>query len=260
MTNPANECIGYAVSHGTGWRADSLGDLGSFSPKWNHMRDAYPAAIKRHNLQDAWQAAPVSFESPNSVAEFVKKGWPTRSIFNYALALHGSSFNGKSAPLPAEAKFREELDRFLGRLGYRLVLRELAHPAQATAGAPLEVAMHWQNVGSAPCYRPYRLAYRLTGTDGPHRIAVGTATVHRWLPGSIELFTPDFPENVPDLPPGEIHEVTDAVKLPTDLPPGEYKLAIGIVGETTETPVVRLAIEGRDPDGWYPLSTLKVVR
>ncbi len=36
------ECTTYATQHGTGWRADSMGDLGSFSPTWNHMHNAYP--------------------------------------------------------------------------------------------------------------------------------------------------------------------------------------------------------------------------
>ena len=30
--------------------------------------------------------------------------------------------------------------------------------------------MKWQNTGSAPCYRPYRLAYRLQRQDGPAEI------------------------------------------------------------------------------------------
>ena len=260
MPNPANACISYATSHGAGWRADSLGDLGSFSPKWNHMRDAYPAAIKSNKLQDVWKAAPVSFEAPRNVSEFVEKGWPVRSIFYYALALHGSSFNGKSAPLPNDGKFREELERFLRQLGYRFVLKEFTHPAEATAGQSLNLSMQWQNVGSAPCYRPYRVAYRLTGPDGTHRVVVGTATVNSWLPGSTELFTAAFPENVPDLPPGELHTVTDGITLPADLLPGDSKLAIGVVEEKSETPVVRLAITDRDQDGWYPLSTLKIVR
>ena len=260
MPNPANPCIAYAVAHGAGWRADSLGDMGSFSPTWNHMRDIYPAAIKRNKLQDVWKTASVSFEAPRNVSEFVEKGWPVRSIFNYALALHGSSFNGKSAPLPEDPKFRAELDRFLSRLGYRFVLKEFTHPAQASAGGPLKLSMQWQNVGSAPCYRPYRVAYRLTGSDGSQRVIVGTTTVNSWLPGSIELFTADFPDDVPDLPPGDIHAVTDSLELPTDLAPGDYTLAIGVVGEESETPVVRLAIKGRTQDGWYPLGTIAIAR
>ena len=140
------------------------------------------------------------------------------------------------------------------------MLKEFTHPAQASAGGPLKLSMQWQNVGSAPCYRPYRVAYRLTGSDGSQRVIVGTTTVNSWLPGSIELFTADFPDDVPDLPPGDIHAVTDSLELPTDLAPGDYTLAIGVVGEESETPVVRLAIKGRTQDGWYPLGTIAIAR
>ena len=81
-----------------------------------------------------------------------------------------------------------------------------------------------------------------------------------WLPGSIELFTTDFPETVPDLPLGETHEVHDSITLPADLAAGDYTLAIGIVGEKNEKPVVRLAIKGRTQDGWYPLGTIEIAR
>jgi hypothetical protein len=39
---------------------------------------------------------------------------------------------------------------------------------------------------------------------------------------------------------------------------GEYDLAIGIVGENSKEPLVRLAIKGRTADGWYPLSKLTI--
>ena len=40
--------------------------------------------------------------------------------------------------------------------------KELKHPAQVQAGGKLELSMKWQNVGSAPCYRPYRVAFAWT--------------------------------------------------------------------------------------------------
>ena len=52
--------------------------------------------------------------------------------------------------------------------------------------------MKWQNVGSAPCYRPYRVAYRLTSPGGQQQVFVSNITVNKWLPGSIELFTEEF--------------------------------------------------------------------
>jgi hypothetical protein len=44
-------------------------------------------------------------------------GWSIIYIFNYALALHGSHINNKSAPLPKGELVRPELERFLRRQG-----------------------------------------------------------------------------------------------------------------------------------------------
>lgn len=254
------ECTAYAVQHGTGWRADSMGDLGSFSPTWNHMHNAYPTLIREGKAQDAWKNGPIAYEPPAAISEFVEKGWPLRWIFNYALACHGSLFSGKSGRLPDHEHFREELERFLKRLGYRLVLRELQHPAQVKSGEKLKVGMKWQNVGSAPCYRPYRVAFRLTQAGGQQNAFVSNITVDKWLPGSIELFTEEFFNEPKDLPPGEVAEVRDAITLPNDLAPGEYILSIAVVGEKDEQPLVRLGIKGRAEDGWYPMSKVEVVR
>ncbi len=188
------------------------------------------------------------------------EGWSLRFIFNYALALHGSCINNKSAPLPPGDDVREEVERFLRRLGYRLVLTELKHPARARPGDTLRLAMKWQNLGSAPCYKPYRLAYRLSSAAGNERVFVGEVTVDRWLPGEIELFTEGFFEQPADLPPGPVYEVGDVVRLPDDLPPGAYVLSIAVVGVDTAQPVVQLGIKGRDQAGWYPISKLEVAR
>jgi hypothetical protein len=190
--------------------------------------------------------------------KWVDSGWSLRYIFNYALALHGSQINNKSAPLPAGDQVQVELRRFLQRLGYRLVLRQLKHPARVSAGDQLSIEMSWQNVGSAPCYRPYRVAYRLSNDQGTQQTFVSSVTVERWLPGSVTLFTRDFLREPPDLPPGEIVPVTDQIELPADLPAGNYRLAVGIVDELTRQPIVQLGIAGRTSDGWYPLSKVTV--
>ena len=249
------ECTAYATSHGAGWRADSMGDLGSFSPKWSHMRNAYPDWIRSTQVQDVWKSAPIAYEPPMEVSEFVEKGWPLRWIFNYALACHGSLFSGKSGKLPDDPNFRQETERFLKRLGYRLVLKELRHPAQVSG--TLDIATKWQNIGSAPCYRPYRLAYRLSNELGVSYVLGGATTVNRWQPGSIELFTEAFFKEVPDLPPGLVYDVCEKLALPVALPAGNYTLSVAVVDDVS-IPVVRLAIKGRGADGWYPLSKVEV--
>ena len=254
------ECLSYATGRGAGWRADCLGDMGGFSKTWCHMRKGYPQYIQDAGIGNVWKTAPVAWESCWEMRRWVKEKWPLRFIFNYALALHGSYLNNKSAPLPQGEDVRQEIERFLRRLGYRLVLRELKHPAVARPGEPFLLTMKWQNIGSAPCYRPYRVAYRLTHDGGYAKTLVGAVTVEKWMPGSVELFTTEFFKEPADLPPGEIAEVVDHVVLPADTPAGVLRLSIGVVAEDSLLPVLRLGITGRSDDGWYPLSELKVSR
>ncbi len=252
------ECLTYAAERGAGWRADCVGDMGGFSKTWCHMCDAYPKLIPEAGVGETWRTAPVAWESCWDMRRWVQDGWSLRYIFNYALALHGSYLNNKSAPLPEGENVRPEIERFLRQLGYRLVLREFSHPERAKAGEPLELAMKWQNVGSAPCYKPYRVAYRLTDPNGYAKTLVANVTVNKWMPGSVETFTEEFMKNPPELPPGPVVEVIDRVTLPQDMFSGTYRLDIAIVGEQTREPVVRLGIKGRAEDGWYPLSTIQV--
>lgn len=249
----------YAAEHGTGWRADCLGDMG-WSPKsWSHMRISYPKMLPEADALNAWKTSPVAWETCWDMRKWVDEGWSLRFIFNYALALHGSYLNNKSAPLPDGEQVRAELERFLRRLGYRLVLKELRHPSQAKAGETLELAMEWQNVGSAPCYRPYRLAYRLSDPNSFHQVLVSNVTVNKWLPGSIELFTREFFQQPAELPPGEVVEVQDEVTLPGDIRPGRYVVSVAAVGEKDQKPVLRFGIKGRADDGWYPISKIQIV-
>ena len=250
------ECLTYAARHGTGWRADCLGDMGGFSKSWYHMRDAYPRLVQDAGIGEAWKTAPVAWETCWDMRHWVKEDWSLRFILNYALALHGSYINNKSAPLPPNEATRPEIERFLRRLGYRFVIKEMRHPKQAAAGTSLTIETKWQNVGSAPCYRPYRVAYKLSNGQGYSKVLPGTDTVNKWMPGSVALFTKEFFQQVPDLPPGEVVPVTDKLALPEDMPKGEYDLALGIVEENSREPVVRLAIKGRTADGWYPLGKL----
>ncbi|OHB65834.1 MAG: hypothetical protein A2Y76_07855, partial [Planctomycetes bacterium RBG_13_60_9] len=125
------ECLTRAAEHGAGWRADCLGDMGGFSKTWSHMRNAYPQEVQGARVEDAWKTGPVAWETCWDMRRWVKEGWPLRFIFNYALALHGSCINNKSAPLPEGPNVRPEIERFLRRLGYRFVLKELTHPRQA---------------------------------------------------------------------------------------------------------------------------------
>jgi hypothetical protein len=88
----------------------------------------------------------------------------------------------------------------------------------------------------------YRIEYRLRGLrlvgEQHTEVLLTDADIPSWLPGDA-LYD-------------------DRVFLPQNLPEGEYELQLGIVDRQTREPRVRLAIEGRNDDGWYPMGTITV--
>ncbi|MCD6443467.1 DUF4832 domain-containing protein [Candidatus Bathyarchaeota archaeon] len=231
------EGMRYAIRKGCGWRADCLGDLGGFSKSWNHMEHFYPQQVRKTGAEEAWKKAPVAFESCWDMRKWKQEGWDIHYIFEYALKYHVSYFNNKSAPIPEGT--RHEIEYFLRRIGYRLVLRELEHDKAVLPGSPLLIHTVWENVGVAPPYRDYLIAFRLKNPESGEKFTLTSqASVKGWLPGKTE--------------------VTTWLKLPESLQPGLYELAVAIVDPATETPAIRLAIAGRAKDGWYPLSQIKV--
>ena len=125
------------------------------------MEYFYRQQIEKCGAEEVWKAAPVAFESCWDMRKWKEEGWDIRFIFDYALELHTSFVNNKSAPIPEGT--RDEIERFLRKLGYRLVLRRLAHNKSISAGEALEVSMLWENVGVAPPYRnDLLLAFRVS--------------------------------------------------------------------------------------------------
>lgn len=220
-----------------GWRADCLGDLGGFSKTWNHMEDFYLQQLAKTGAAAAWKTGPVAFESCWDMRKWKEAGWDVRFIFDYALRCHASYVNNKSAPIPDGT--RPEIERLLRRLGYRLVLRGVEHPASARPGGKTAVTLNWENVGVAPPYRDARVAIRLRPrVGGPASVVVTETSVRGWLPGR--------------------HHTELTFEVPAGLGAGRHELAIGVVDPHSQQPVVRLAIVGRDPAGWYPVSQLEI--
>ncbi|MBS7610748.1 DUF4832 domain-containing protein [Candidatus Bathyarchaeota archaeon] len=227
----------YAIRKGCGWRADCLGDMGGFSKNWNHMEHFYPQQISRTGAGEAWKTMPVAFESCWDMKRWRQEGWDIRYIFDYALKYHVSYFNNKSTSIPENT--RHEVEYFLRRIGYRLVLRKLEHDKVATLGSLLLIRMMWENVGVAPPYKDNLLAFRLKNLESKDvKIFISQTSIKGWTPGKIE--------------------VTTWLRLPEDLKPGLYELAIAIVDPDVKIPAVRLAIAGHSEDGWYPLSQVEV--
>ncbi len=218
-----------------GWRVDCLGDMGGFSKSWCHMLDAYPEEIINFGMENAWKKAPVSFEVCWVMQHWKDQGWDSDYIIDQSLKWHISSFNAKSSAVPAD--WWPQVNRWLKRMGYRLVLRKFTYPSLAYPGGKLAFTSWWENKGVAPCYRFFPLALRVQNPTHVE-ILVTRADVRSWLPGD-SLYD-------------------DTVFLPANLAPGEYDLSLALLDPRTRKPKVKFAIVGTQADGWFSLGKIKV--
>jgi len=219
-----------------GWRVDCLGDMGGFgNPQWSHMQDYYPQGIINFGMQDAWKKAPVTFEVCWVMQHWKDMGWDIDYIIDQSLKWHISSFNAKSSPVPDE--WWPQVNRWLKKMGYRLVLRKFTYPDVVNPNGRLPFTTWWENKGVAPCYKKFPLALRLKSTKKAVTL-ITDADITTWLPGD------------------NLHDGT--VFIPLDIPSGEYELQIAILDRFKYKPKVKLAISGREPDGWYTLGKIKI--
>jgi hypothetical protein len=216
------EFVEYAVRQGAGWRYNG----------WGAKIGRYAEKLRLAHAEDAWKRGPVALE-PVGADGWAKEDHAT--AFKAALALHVSCAHGYMVPIPDEKV--PLLNDFLRRCGYRFVLRELRAPRRVVRGGNLPVQMAFENIGVAPPYRAYVLAVRLT-SGGKSFVLNTDAKLTSWLPGK--------------------HGLEARLSLPVDIPAGNYELAVGILAPHNRTPAVKLAIEGRGDDGWYPLSHVEV--
>ena len=224
-----------AKSNKVGYRADCLGDMGGFSENWSHMYVAYPESITEHGLTDAWKTGPVSFEVCWVVQHWLNKGWDIDYIIDQSLKWHISSFNAKSSPIPEQ--WQPNVERWLKKMGYRFAIRRVMYSEQVHAGGTLHIKSWWENLGVAPIYYRYPLAFRLKG-DRNSYILKAKSDITKWLPGDI-IFTEDL-------------------ALPQNAAEGNYMLQTAIIGRFDDNPAIKLANSERDSDGWYDVGTVAV--
>jgi hypothetical protein len=225
-----------------GWRHDCFGDLSADGQgvvpdglAWNSMYEDIPKGIHSCRIADTWKTAPVVFETCWTVGYWEQKGWDIDWILAQGLKWHASVFMPKSSFIPD--RFRERIDAFDRRLGYRHVLRQLTLPLEAKPGVRIAFWLWLENVGVAPLYRDYALALRFRQgrsiTVAP--LALDLRTV---LPGDAML--------------------DGTLTFPRALRRGEVEVQIGIIDRRTLAPVAELAIEPRGADRWHPLTRMDV--
>jgi len=227
------DTLAYATAKGAGWRADCWGDM---RPEWCHMFDRYPGTLCRERATNAWKRAPVCLETCWTFVHWHNRQWDVDYILEEALRWHVSLINAKSSVIPGP--WRDKVDAFQKRLGYRYVLRSAAFPRHVQAGQSFLLDQWWVNRGVAPCYVDCRILVSLKGA---------ARNVDRELPHDLRTWLP-----------GEDQCPRDSITLPGDVPPGKYELHVAIVRAGQAVPAVMMANRGRSPSGWLRLGTIEV--
>ena len=96
------------------------------------------------------------------------------------------------------------------------------------------------NTGVAPCYHNYAPVIRLRGAE---------RTVDLPLDADIRTWMPD-----------EEHFSSWMLTLPGDLAAGEYEVSLGFSTGLEQRPMLMLAIENEQIDGFYKMGYMRVTR
>ena len=238
MNFDEQQALTYGTEHGAGWRLDCWGDMrtSSTNPYFPaEMLEIYPQQILRAGIQNVWQRSPVSLETCYTVPGWKERGYDLDYILEQGLRWHVSTVNIKSAPIPSE--WKAQFDAFQKKIGYRFNLRRLEYSKVVASGTMMPVHMWWLNEGVAPIYKEYTLAVELRSPKMAAVIPV-QVDIRKWLPGDA------------------VYDGT--LYVPENLPEGNYDVLIAMLDPKTGKPAIRLAVEGRQEDGWYAMGSLTV--
>ena len=243
MQVDAHEALKYAISKGTGVRADCVGDMteNRFFEKdgspTNHMLIRYPRAFALEGMSEVWKTAPIVFETCGNFQWWYDEGWDLDFIFNKILEWHMSVLNNKSFPIPPD--WWPQVEELQKKMGYRLVLKRLEHLDRAKAGETFALEMLWENKGVAPCYLKHPVAFQFRGAgSGQASIIEDDIDITGWLPGQ--------------------HLVTAQLELPPEMDSGTYDIYIALLDPHSMKPRIKLAIDGLGSDGWYRLNRVEI--
>ena len=226
----------YVTDHQGGIRNDCLGEQASNDWYLESLNAVDPQLNNR-----VWKTAIIAGEFCGGDGGAVE-GTTDRFNLNYSFIQQTHwSFIGPAggAIAPESEEHKKNLDKLYKKLGYRFVLRKVEHPAAASAGSLLTLAITVENKGVAPFYFQWPLVcYLVTSADSTELEQTLAVDIREWLPGST------------------LTETT--LQLPALLPAQTYDLKFAIIDPLTNKAGIWFANTGRDEQGRYLVSRLKM--
>lgn len=201
---------------------------------------SFLSGLRKTNRTDNWQAAVIGGEMvPGKAAKWLGDDFDTTK----AMVIR-SHFSWVGPYCPAlesteNETFRTRSEELVRKMGYEYQITEVAHPAQVKTNQPLSLSLKGNNNGVAPFYYPWAIEWALLDTTS-NVVARQTVDwdIRKWLPG----------------PFAQEADVTFSV------PPGTYRLGLGIRDPWKDRPAIRFANDLPVQDGWIILSEVTVTQ
>lgn len=140
--------------------------------------------------------------------------------------------------------------------GYRFVIQEFVCSERAEPGAELRFGFDVLNTGSAPFYANWPVEFSLLDAQD-HSLVLQAelpdVDIRDWMSGDDW----DEQENVYRVP-ALANSVDATVKIPENVPPGEYIAALSILDPAGRQPAVRFAVQNYFTGGRHPLGRVGI--
>jgi hypothetical protein len=232
-------------------RRDGLGSEWFTQPQKDFINEHFPAVPLIGEAcywsLDSYKTFPIDrIRKFNSLREIL-----VGSVID-ALEGHSNTFDLRNPPDLAVwlREAPDMVDKFIAEGGYRLLPTKIEYPQEVSAGVKSEYRHCWTNIGCGVCpnanlrwNKKYQVAFALFANKEsakPQAVVVdAVAEPSRWIKGKSADYVSSFTWNVP---------------------PGTYRLAVGIVDTTRQNQIgIRCAIaDAPRPDGWLDAGTISV--
>jgi len=246
---------------------DDIYNFGYYWDSWAHHDQRYYAFHLR-NTSPRWRTAVIGGEAAydwgNSAIQPGKSPDETLSrpvhrdyVMDNIRQLHANHMGWIANYDHANETARAGAEIVQKAMGYRFVVSEVTYPKRIDAGTEFTVSFKVTNTGSSPLY--YNWPVEVSLLDSKTRQPVwkslcADVDVRKWMPG-------DKWDDKSDTyaVPAEVCTVSRAFVM-SEVPPGEYILALAILDPAGGRPAVRFAIKNYFNGGRHPIGRVGLDR
>jgi len=199
---------------------------------------SFLAGLKKANRAENWNVAVVGGEMVPGKAEH----WLGQNFDMTLSMLERSHFTWVGPYCPAltrtgDEQFFTRSEQLVRRMGYEFQITEVTHSESVKAKEFVRLSLKGRNLGVAPFYYPWSVEWALLDSSG------NAVSVHKtdW--------------DIRTWQPGEFAECTE---FAVDIPPGKYRLGLGIRDPWRNRPAIGFANDLNVTNGWTLVSEIQI--